>query len=240
MKKTHKQLPVLILLLIFSNALTAQQNIFGLWEMTQVKVGNEMVNPVAKWTRIHQDGTYQTGNGWLQNGAGIWTFNKKKNTFKAEDPNGIKDEFGPFTVSFSGKNMIWERMEDGMKVVVTLTPVDQLPKATGDQLVGLWELCEAKKEGQSILAEMAPGEKQYLFIRWDRIYEERDTEGKKSTGYWHIHGHRPELTLLSHHKGKEAESWKVSFEDEKLVLQGISDSNMGKEYQYKRLNAFPK
>lgn len=240
MKKTHYQLLALALSLIFSTSLSGQESIFGLWEMTKVEVGKEIMTPVAKWTRINQDGTYQSGNGWLQNAAGTWTYDEQTNAFEAVDPKGIKDEFGPFTVSFSGKNMRWERMEEGMKVVVTLTPVDQLPKATGDQIVGLWGLSEAINEGQSILEEVDPENKKFIFIRWDRIYVERNGEGKRSTGYWHIHGHRPELTLLSHNKEKEAESWKVSFNGEKLVLQGISDSNKGLEYQFKRLNAFPK
>jgi hypothetical protein len=136
--------------------------------------------------------------------------------------------------------MKWERIEAGMKVVVTLRPIEQLPKATGDQLVGLWDLYGAKKEGQSILAKIDPEEKQYIFIRWDRIYKERDSAGQEGTGYWHIHGHKPELTLLSHNKGKKAESWKVAFEEGMLVLSGISDSNKGIEYTYKRLNSFPK
>jgi hypothetical protein len=240
MSQALNQLLFLTLFFTTSNALIAQQNLFGLWEMSKVEVGDQTMTPVAKWTQINPDGTYQTGNGWLQNGAGTWTYDKKNNAFEALDPNGIKDEFGPFTVSFLGKNMQWQRMEEGMKVIVTLKPIEQLPKATADRLKGLWDLCQAEKDGQPILATIDPEEKQYLFIRWDRIYEERDAEGQESTGYWHIHGHKPELTLLSHNKEKEAESWKVAFEEGMLVLSGISDSNKGLEYRYKRLNSFPK
>jgi len=240
MKKRTHYFPILALLFILPYTLHTQNNITGLWEMTKVEVGDQIMTPVAKWTRINEDGSYQAGNGWLQNAAGQWSYDAKTKAFEAVDPNGIKDEFGPFTVSFKGKKMMWERMEEGMKVIVTLSPIQKLPKATGDQIVGLWDLTNATKDGSSILEEIDPDDKQYLFIRWDRIYVERNAEGQRKTGYWHIHGHKPELTLLSHDKAKDAESWRVEVSGTVLVLKGLSDSNTGIKYFFNRINEFPR
>ncbi len=226
--------------LSFSLTLTnAQQTLVGFWEVTEVKVGDQTMTPVAKWTRINEDGTFQSGNGWLQNSEGTWTLDKKYNHFKAIDPNGLEDEFGPFTISFEAEKMFWMRMEEGMPVTVILEPIDKLPKSTSDQLVGLWDLIAAEKEGTSIIDTYDPEEKRNIFIRWDRIYVERNAEGNRQTGYWHIHGHKPEITLLSHQEGKDAESWKVSFKNENLIMEGISYSNKNLKFTFIRLNKFP-
>ncbi|KAA3637952.1 MAG: hypothetical protein DWQ02_05800, partial [Bacteroidetes bacterium] len=122
---------------------------------------------------------------------------------------------------------------------VTLAPIDKLPKSTADELVGLWDLIAAEKDGASIIDTYDPDGKRNIFIRWDRIYVEWNEDGHRETGYWHIHGHKPEITLLSHQKDKDAESWRVSFEKDYLILQGISDNNKNLKLTFKRLNKFP-
>lgn len=95
----NRTIYTLLTTILFTFSLTlinAQQAVVGFWEVTEVKVGDQTMTPVAKWTRIHEDGTFQSGNGWLQNSEGTWTFDKKYNHFEANDPNGLVDEFGPF------------------------------------------------------------------------------------------------------------------------------------------------
>lgn len=237
--KIYKCLNVFIVLYMLSSFRVEAQEIIGLWEIAEVSVGDEVMTPVAKWTRINEDGTYQSGNGWLQNSVGSWIVEKGSTSLRLVARNGIKDEFGSFTVKIIGNNMSWEREEEGMNVVVSLKRVKDLPIAPADNLQGLWDLVESVVDGESTLASYDPDGKYYIFIRWDRIYVERTAKGQRSTGYWHINGHRPHLTLMSHDENKNAESWRIEVTDEKLTMTGISDSNKDSMLVFNRLEAFP-
>ena len=97
-----KKMKALLVLLFASVQLVgisvrAQPHI-GFWRVDKVEVGQETMTPVAKWFRINQDGTYQSGNGWLQNSVGTWTFDKAKNLYVPTEKNGIVDLFGGFEV----------------------------------------------------------------------------------------------------------------------------------------------
>lgn len=131
------------------------------------------MTPVAKWTIIDDDHTYRSGNGWLQNSVGTWTYDDKVRQFLPTGINGLKDEFGSFKVSFSNENMMWEREEDGMKVQITMERINEMPMSDADKLIGLWDLTQANNNGETITPNFDPENKQYLFIRWDRIYRER-------------------------------------------------------------------
>jgi hypothetical protein len=125
--------------------------------------------------------------------------------------------------------MLCSRNENGKLLTVRMAAITKKPKAPADQLVGVWALqSETKTETQP-----------YVFFRWDRIYRAGDAEGKRSTGYWHINGHRPEITLLSHTEGQVPESWRISFETNTLIMTGISDSNKDKIVRYQRLDYLP-
>ena len=214
------------------------QDIIGLWEVTKVQVGGQAMTPVSKWTRINKNGSYQSGNGWLQNAEGTWTYDN--NLFSPKETNGIKDEYGPFTVEFEDDSMTWLREEEGMIVTVSLKKIIKIPKATADHLVGLWDLTAITKEGKSALETFDPDNTYNLFIRWDRMYMERTSKDKRSSGYWHIHGHKPEVTLLSHDKNRPVETWQVVVSQSALKMTGISETNKGVEMNFKRLDEFPK
>lgn len=233
-----KKLTFIFLFLSVFTQLTAQK-ITGLWEVVEVKVGEETMTPVAKWFHLHKDHRYEAGNGWLQNGIGTWTYDKKKKIYTAKETNGLLDPFGGFVVSFEGTQMLWERQEEGMKVVVKLKRITALPKSTADQLQGMWQLSSMEKAEKEQIASFDPNKKFHFFFRWDRIFTQWNAEGKRSTGYWHINGHRPEITLLPHNKEKGAESWRVEIQAEQLVLIGISDSNKGTRLTFDRKNEFP-
>jgi len=85
------QTALVFMLMITAFASCAQENIFGLWQVEQVIVGEKSMTPVAKWFRIESNGHYQTGNGWLQNGAGIWNFDSEKQLFSSCDSLNIED-----------------------------------------------------------------------------------------------------------------------------------------------------
>lgn len=188
----------------------------GLWEMEKMTMGDMEMTPVAKWTEIDQNGHFRSGNGWLQNATGTWSYQSSSSTFIPKTDNVREDPYGGFEVKFVDEDhMTWQREEEGMTATVYLKRIDQLPKGPADELVGRWQL-------QSESADVRYKE---LFIRWDRIFENRANE-QKETGYWHIHGHRPEITFLSHNADQAAESWRISFDQEgQLQMKGISDSN---------------
>jgi len=239
----HSRYMMLIVVILFSftiNCFAQTESIHGLWLMEHVQVGDQEMTPVARWTKIQPDGTYESGNGWLKSSEGIWALNKAEKTFLPKETNGLIDPFGAFTVQFIENGMTWTRYEDGMEVVVTLKPIHELPKAPADSVQGVWDLVEATNGEASILNHIDPMNAHYLFLRWDRIYVARDAEGNRETGYWHMNGHRPEMTLISHSNGNEPQSWQVSINEKyNMILSGYSESNRGQTLTYIRLNQFP-
>lgn len=218
----------------------SESTLHGLWLMEHVQIGDQEMTPVARWTRILADGTYESGNGWLKSSEGTWTYNETDKAFLPKETNGITDPYGAFTVQPSEDGMTWSRVEDGMEVVVTLKPIDELPKAPSDNVQGLWDLVDAAEGEASALERIDPDGAHYLFIRWDRIYIERDAEGNRGSGYWHMDGHNPVMTLLSHQERQEPQSWNVSFDQQdNLVLKGASDSNRDQTLTYTRIIEFP-
>lgn len=216
-------------LFIFLNSAAQTSSLVGFWEMTSVSMGTESMTPIAKWITLKKDHSYTSGNGWIQNSAGSWKFDKETHILTSIDSLGISEDFAGFKVSFEGKNMIWERQENGMLVKVTLKPITEKPMAPADYLVGLWKL---QNNDQS------PEDYNRIFIRWDRIYNEYVDQKKKTSGYWHINAHKPEVTFLPHQEGKMPETWRISVNKTELVLTGLSDSNKGKQLHYSRLHEF--
>ena len=221
-----KILLTLFLISIVAPTLLAQRPV-GQWSVVEVKVGSKLRTPQARWTTISKDGTYQSGNGWLQNAEGHWTYDNNKKLLSFKETNGLIDNFGPFTVEFMDDRMRWLREEEGMIVEVTLKKIDTRPKGPADLVVGLWEL-----ETEEELAN------QLLFIRWDRIYINRSKNGR-FTGYWHMHGHKPELTFLPHSNNEKVESWRIEATEKRLKLIGVSDSNKDQERNFTRRYQFP-
>ncbi len=229
---------LIVTLLIFNSLTINAQKIVDFWEIKTVIVGGKTMTPVAKWIKINKDRSYQSGNGWLQNAEGTWQFDKKNNLYSTTETMGIKDEFGPFTVEFNDDKMTWLREEDGRIVTVSLEKITKMPKATADELVGLWDLTTVTKNDIDITATFDPDNKCYLFIRWDRMFVKRNPKDNRITGYWHINGHKPEITFLP--KTKNNESWRVEITATEFKMIGISDTNIETEMTYQRIYEFPK
>jgi len=209
-----------ILIIIFAHKGFSQE-IHGLWEVSKVTVGQEIMTPVAKWFWINKDQSYSSGNGWLQNDVGSW--NLDDGYFSTKSTYQPRDSFGQFKIQLTDTTMTWEREEEGEQVVVYIRRSHGIPVAPADLLTGLWK---PEKDG-----------KESLFIPWDRIYVTRDLEGNKLTCYWHINGHRPEVTFLPHDKGAH-EQWKVEVDTKKLTMIGLSDSNMNQIKTFFRATRF--
>lgn len=232
------KIQVASLLLLIGSYIQAQQ-LTGLWMVEEVRVGEETMTPVAKWFRYDEDGTYTGGNGWLQNDEGQWNFDQQTQTFEAKNSFGLNDPFGPFKVFVDDDKMTWEREEEGMKVVVNLSRTDKLSKSPADWLVGMWGLQSAEKDGVNNLQSLDPERKIYFFIRWDRIVIQRNAKGERKTGYWHIHGHKPEVTFLPHDSQMPTETWRVEPGPKDLIMTGISDTNRDQMLKFGRLRDFP-
>lgn len=231
-----------ILVIVFSlwaETLEAQ-SIVGFWKVTQVVVGTIDRTPVAKWTKINQDGSYQSGNGGIQNAEGTWTFEKQTKKFLPVETNGLKDPYGGFSVTFKEDHMVWERDEEGEHVTVSLEKTTKLPKSPADLLVGLWDLKDILRDNASEKNSFDPEDRHYIFIRWDRMYVERTADEKKLMGYWHINAHRAEITFLCDGEGKLKETWTVDVNERELIMVGISESNKGVQKLYTRIHDFPK
>lgn len=220
MKSLHK---LMILFIVFSNQLSMAQkeSIFGLWEVEKVSMGGKSVTPIAKWARYSKKGTYESGNGWLKSIDGTWTFDSKSNVITSTDLLGFKDKLGGFKVSHQGKKMIWKRNEFGQVVTVLFKRIEKLPMAPSDYLEGVW------------INNDNPQEK--LHFRWDRILVTY-AKSSKSSSYWHINGHRPEITLLPHQKEGKVESWQIIVNDQNLTMKGVSITNKGLIKKYRRTN----
>lgn len=238
MKKELKIFAVFALTFVSITTYAQKDQMIGLWKADKVEVGGQSMTPIAKWFKINTDGTYQAGNGWLQNKEGVWDYDVKTSKFTPLDNLDIEDEFGGFLVSFSNGNMLWEREEEGMVVTITLLPIDNLPLSPADYLEGHWDLVEITENEKSILESFDGEDKHKMQFRWDRIYTDYSFYGKKLSGYWHIHGHKPEITLLPHQENGTAESWSIEVNKEELLMTGISDSNRTIQRRYVRRNIF--
>jgi len=236
MKKIN--LTVLILILSFFNSQAQSEQLYGLWLVEEVYVGDEIMTPVSKWFRINPDGTYQSGNGWLQSASGNWIHDAASNSFTAHDSLDVKDNFGAFSLTFDDDKMNWQREEEGIEVTVKLTLIENLPLSPADYLEGVWKLKEISLNEESILSEFDPERNHQLFIRWDRLYVNYTPENEKYFGYWFIHAHRPELRLIPQSDMDKMEKWEVQVDEKELQLIGISKSNKGVLRQYERGSSF--
>lgn len=188
----------ILCLALFCPALQAQ--FAGLWTVEEVKVGTEMMTPVAKWFQFEKDESLSSGNGGVRNMIGSYELNEERGIVEFRDENGQADPMGPFTYKVEGEGMKMERQEEGQAVVVVLKRAANIPLAPWDEMVGYWTFSEGE----------APGKMQSIFIRWDRRFVADTPEGRKR-GIWHIDGHQPILRLISDAGDAEDSRWTFEF-----------------------------
>lgn len=228
---------ILMLLILSACSKPKEVPVVGLWEVTQVNVGEEIMTPVAKWFRNNADGSFQAGNGWTQNSVGFWKYDEKASTYSSASTNGVEDEFGAFQISFQEGQMIMQREEEGMTVVVKMKQVEELPVAPADQLPGVWLLDQATSSDHSILDSIQIETVQFIHIRPDKRFRLRKGDGTQDRGYWHMHGHKPELTLIHYNREKDYQQFMVSFQDELMTFDSQDEENV--RLTYKRVFSFP-
>jgi hypothetical protein len=215
------------------------QPFLGLWEVTKVSIGDQSMTPAGKWSHFKSDGSYTSGNGWLQNSIGTWSYEPANGTLTTAETNGIKDPFGPFLISVNGDKMTWKRTEEGALVTVSWKRTDQLPIGPAEKVVGLWGLVDTQTKAENPASKIDPDSNYHIFISWGRTFWKRSTPGGRKTGYWFIHPHRPELTLIWHGEDLKESKWWVRFEDEQMIWEGNSADNLGQLRIFNRLPDFP-
>jgi hypothetical protein len=220
-----------------------QAQVDGLWGVTKVTVGNQVLTPVAKWIKFDHE-KQSSGNGWLQHTTGTYTYNRKNSTLEIKDYNEPSDEFGPFTITIPGPDdMRWTRMEEGENVIVELKRIEAISMSPSDEIHGLWGLEKALKADVDITAQYDPQKKYSMFIQWTHNYV-INTGAEKITGLWYVNAHRPELRFLRMGHEQELDKWEISIpwppEGKTLVLKGMSDQNKEIVLLFKPLTQFPK
>lgn len=226
---------VLWLLLPF---VASANEFIGFWDVEKVVIGEEEMTPRGKWLKILEDGTYYSGNGWLQHTSGTWTLDSSKMLFELKEDNGIIDPFGPFKLSFVFDKMQWEREEEGTTVVVTLHRIEQMPKLISDEIKGLWAIEKVFHNEEDITKTYASESEDYLMFRWDKMLVEGKASGEKNYAYWYVHPHRSELRIIGRNDD-EIERWRIEIIDNNLLMSGLQPNNKGMKYIYKRLHQFP-
>ena len=225
----------LIVWCLFIAAGCAQQTPEGLWEVTNVNVGEENLTPVAKWFHIKNDGTFEAGNGWLQNSEGKWEFDPETMEYLPVNTVGMDDPFGAFKVEFSGDSvMTWIREEEGMTVTVTNKRITEKPRSRFDKAVGLWSLISATRDGEDAMSEFNPGGNRMVFLRWDMLFQDFTSEGRVP-GIWRVDAHRPALDILYYDTSKPMDYWQVSFAGDNTM----SWEREAIRLEFERLSSFP-
>lgn len=193
-----------------------ETDLFGLWEITQVAVGNEHKTPIAKWVAFKADHTHRGGNGWVQHSIGTWYFDNNESALNILTTNGIEDPYPPFNVTQNDNGMQWKREEDGQAVIVSLKKIEEIPAAYSDKTIGLWQIVTIEKDDDDSITPFTQDAK--LFMRMDRRYSIHLSSGRKG-GIWHAHAHRQQVRLLSDDGDSADTSWSVLFDGKKMVFE---------------------
>ena len=210
----------------------------GLWVVEEVKVGEEKMTPVARWTRFNKDHSQFSGNGWTQHSIGTWEFDATTKQLRVINTNGYIDPAGPFTVRLEKDRMYWNRTEEGQQVEVTLQRSKEIPASPGDQLLGVWDLERVTESGKDISDIYDPENKRYLFLRWDKLFTIQHSPSGRLTGIYRVHAHRPEIEMIFYQQDKPVEKWKFQVGPDRLEL--ISpDAKHDIKMEYRRINYFP-
>lgn len=209
--------------------------ISGLWEVTNVSVGTEEMTPIAKWTQLNDDGTYVSGNGWLQNSDGSWEFDQSNSEVSITPETGFEDSFGSFKVSLESDNeMVWIREEEGQKVTVRYERISSIPKSWSDLATGIWDLSTATRSGNDALEEFDPTGDRFIFLRWDKLFMDYTSE-ERISGIWRIGAHSPALDILYYDNSKSPNYWQYSFNGEDEMIWKMGEVTL----TFLRLTSFP-
>lgn len=234
MSKNH--LLSLIIILFFTSCKN-KPTIEGLWIIKSVTVGEEEMTPNARWTRFNSDSTQESGNGKFQHSYGTWKLSPKTNELSIENSNGLKDLNPPFVVTINQDEMIWNRMEEGQNIKVSLVRSSHLPETYGDKIIGLWKLEETVGNGNYYNQTDITKTNDYLFFRWDKRFVIESEKGKVN-GVYNVHGHKPEVELIPYGDQVKRDFWKINFDENAITLKLLNTDSLIIR-RFKRIHQFP-
>jgi hypothetical protein len=195
------------------------------------------MTPRAKWARLDAKGTYASGNGWLQNSSGAWSYDEENSALKIETETGFEDTFDPFKVVIESDSvMVWEREEEEQKVTVFYKRIQEIPKNLPDIMTGIWDLESADLNGKDVMKDYDPAGNRFLFLRWDHLFIDFTNEGRL-TGIWRVDAHSPTLDILYYNNSEPQETWKIRVKGEDQLTWSREDE--GLELVFSRLTSFP-
>lgn len=213
----------------------------GLWQVEKVMVEDQVMTPDARWTRFDSSGNYYSGNGGYQHSRGKYRIDTIHHWVEMKEYQGIEEPFGPFAFRIYGDTLVLERMEEEALVHVVMLRVKELPMANADKVIGLWGIKAMTKEGKDVSAEFLPLEMNSIFLRWDRVYQQRWPNGSIISGYYQMNAHRPVLSIVSAHEDYvQVRKWRIEFiGDSEMKLYGYDKENEGVVMHLYRLTQFP-
>lgn len=212
-------------------------SIEGLWIVKSVVVGEEEMTPNGRWTRFHSDHTQESGNGKFQHSYGTWKLNPKTKALSISNSNGIDDLNEPFVVYINQNEMIWERTEEGQKIVVNLVRSTHLPESYGDKILGLWKLEKALGSGNYFVQSDDKETSDYIFFRWDKRFVIKSEKGRIN-GVYNVHGHKPEVELIPYGEQFKRDFWNVKFEENQISLTLLNSDTLVTR-TFSRIHQFP-
>ncbi|MEN0003531.1 MAG: hypothetical protein AAF798_05285 [Bacteroidota bacterium] len=223
----------MMLCLCLLTGCTSTKKLEGLWQIAAVSMGKEQMTPLAKWTRLNSDQTFESGNGWSQHTIGQWEYLSGNNELRLASTNGTKDEYGGFQiVALKENKMTWQRTEEGQLVSVELEKIEKIPQAPFDQLLGVWKLTESNDSPKS-------SETAYLFLRWDKIAViGRASEGKKYATF-RTHGHKQELQIIYYEQPLRREIWGYTLEHQDALTLERQEAGQSIYKKYERIDYVP-
>ena len=230
----------LVFFLFFaSQNLTAQvsdEMLLGLWGVTEVKVGERTMTPIAKWTEFTADHRHRDGNGWTQHTVGNWKLDAENALLEIGNDNGVADEYGAFRIKFSEVKMYWQREEEGMAVQVTWERIENLPQAHWDKALGLWEL--ENSESANERDDWPKDVKVTLHMRWDRMYVIEITPGGYGFhGFWVPNPHKSRIEIFNEEENPFVRDWQLSFENDQMIWKSIGQEKI--RLTFRRIHDFP-
>lgn len=211
------------------------QSLPGLWLVQEVSMGDQKVTPQERWFKYDDAGNFSSGNGWLKHSDGTYVYNPSDSSFEAHQVDEPIDEFGAFKLWFEGEKMIWQRIEADMQVTVKLERIEEVPPSLADKVQGLWQLDSIAFTDPEVTNSATDQPTEQLFLRWDREYRISNSEENMDRGYWHIHGHRPELTLISRSSEQTFTVYEIIQNGEFLILKLRDGADAGTRWYYQRV-----
>lgn len=222
--------PTLTLALFLSINMFAQNEPLGLWAVNEVMVGGRNVTPTAKWFLFQKDGSLTSGNGNIENFSGFYDYDAAKKELMQSNGNE-PDPYGAFKTELTKSHMTWERLEDGMKVIVQLTKVDKKPKAPWDLLQGGWiEVSDEVTNTETGISSISDLEPSRYFFMWDRAYRKLNSTGQQiETGVWHIGGHSHEIWTITNADNTKTK-WELTIDGDTMIWSQRRGNELIKVY----------